>query len=49
MHVGRARSPGVHEKRGAGPNLHYDWVRYREKNTNEIEIGFSIISLFIAL
>lgn len=49
MHVGRARSPGVHEKRGAGPNLHYDWVSYREKDANETEIGFSIIFLFIEL
>ena len=45
MHVGRARSPSVHEKRGAGPNLHYDWVSYRVKDANETEIGFSIIFL----
>jgi hypothetical protein len=49
MYVGRARSPGVHGKREAGPNLHYDWVSYREKDTNETEIGFSVIFLFIAL
>jgi hypothetical protein len=49
MHVGRARSPGVYEKRGAGQNLYANRIPMRYPYERAKESGFFLISVSFAL